>query len=142
MDQLILFSMDKKDWRRYLIFLTGGGLGALLNLAITYFLTEFLLLQYLISYAFGCLANIVFNFLFHQSITFQVYDNFSARFLKSVLASLGAAAGIITLAYFFTEYFGIWYLFSGALAIGIVSLANYFLHKNWVFYYDRGKSEK
>lgn len=121
--------------RRYGVFLIGGGLGALLNLAVTYLLTEFLSVQYLVSYLFGCSLNIVFNFLFHQSVTFGVYDQKARRFLKSVLTSIGAAFVIIILVYFFTEYLKLWYIASGVLAIGITSIINYLFNKSWVFCY-------
>ena len=123
-----------QDLRRFFIFAIGGGIGALINLAVTYFFTEIAGLRYIFSYVIGISVNIVFNFFYHRSITFGIKSELKNRLAKSIFTSVSIGLGIMALVYFFTEVLSVWYIFSGILAIGIMTLANYFVNKRWVFY--------
>ena len=97
------FLFQRTHWKQFIIFLFGGGLGALLNLGMTYFLTEFFGFWYLTAYSFGVISNIVFNFFFHRAITFQEKSNFKKRIARFFLTSVFIGSGIMLLVYVFTD---------------------------------------
>ena len=130
MKKLIFFL---NDIERYIIFILGGALGAILNLGITYILTKYLGFWYLAAYIFGIIVNIVFNFFYHRSITFGTNNKTGQRLMKFIVISIFVAIGILGVVYFFTEVVGISYIISGGIAIALMSLVNYFLNKGWVF---------
>jgi putative flippase GtrA len=122
-----------KNKKQFFVFVAGGGMGALINLAVTSFFTEIMGLSYLISYSVGISANIIFNFFYHRSITFKTKNKFKTRFFKSVFVSMAVGAAVMTLVYIFTEIFGFWYIFSGIIAISVMTLINYIVNNLWVF---------
>lgn len=119
--------------KKFIIFILGGGIGALLNLTTTWFLTDILRLWYLISYVFGGAVNTTFNFFYHQKITFEVKDTIKIRFLKFILVTLGVTLISLSLIYFLTDILHFHYLISGAIVIGGVSIFNFLANKKWVF---------
>ena len=129
----------RQSLTRLFAFLLGGGLGSLLCLIIVFVLTEQAGLKYMPSYGFGVSAAILFNFLFHRSITFRVRDGTKRRMAKFAATSLLIGAGIMALVYTFTEFMGLWYIFSGIAAIAIMSLVNFWINKEWVFSVDEFK---
>jgi len=129
----------RQSLKRLFVFLLGGGIGSLLCLIIVFVLTEQVGLKYMPSYGFGVSAAILFNFLFHRSITFGVRDRIRHRIIKFAATSLLIGAGIMALVYAFTEFLGFWYIFSGIAAITIMSLVNFWINKEWVF--STNKSE-
>ena len=66
-----LSSELKKDLFRYVKFLFGGGLSLLLNLLITYSLTEFLQLWHMLSFGIALGCEILFLFVYHSYVTFR-----------------------------------------------------------------------
>ena len=120
--------------RQFAIFLFGGGTGALINLAVTYFLTEASGLRYIIAYFIGIILNILFNFFYHRAVTFGVRDNIHQRMARFFPVSIFIGGSILLLIYFFTEKLAIWYIYSGIMAIVIMSVINFFINKFWVFF--------
>lgn len=59
------------------------------------------------------------------------------RFLRFLI--MGGLAGSIDLLllYFFTSILGLWYIYSGILSFGIVSIISFVLHKRFTFKNDR-----
>ena len=66
----------KKDLYRYFKFIFGGGLSLLLNLALTYLLTEYLQLWHMLSFAISLTVEILFLFAYHSVITFRKKGKF------------------------------------------------------------------
>lgn len=126
--------------KQLFIFLIGGGIGAAINLSITYFLTEFFGILYLLSYLCGFFIGITFNFLFHRSITFKNKDKTSIRFAKSWSTSIFISIGTMALIYFFTDILLIWYILSGVISITIMSILNYSINKFWVFSHENNNN--
>jgi len=119
--------------KKFIIFVIGGGIGALLNLIITWFLTDILGLWYLISYLFGGVVNTTFNFFYHQRITFGIRGGAKIRFFKFVLVTIGVILISLSLIYFLTDILCIHYLVSGVIVISGVAILNFLINKKWVF---------
>ena len=134
-----------RNIRRYATFITGGGIGLIINLAITAFLTEALGIWHMASYMVGLAANLVFNFAFHRGITFAKKDKTAHRFSLFVPLTLLIIGANWTLVYIFTEKVTLewlvfipilkryYYLLAITGITGIVSIANYILNRKLVF---------
>jgi putative flippase GtrA len=125
--------------KKYIIFMIGGGLGALINLAATYFLVEFLGCWYILAYCIGGALNVAFNFIFHRLVTFSVKDETFFRLTKFIFVNIAISVCLLGLTYWFTDILGLWYIFSGAMAIFIISLLNFAINSIWIF---KEKNEK
>lgn len=123
----------KQSLVKFFVFILGGGIGTLICLLIVFALTEQAGLWYMPSYGVGVSAAVFFNFLFHRSITFSIRDDTKNRMKKFVVTSILIGMGIVALVYIFTEFFGLWHMFSGILAIAIMSVINFWINKKWVF---------
>ena len=137
--------IDKIPHKRFIIFCIGGGLGAIINWFISFFLTTILGIYYLISYTLAQSVNITFNFLWNRHITFKVKSKFTERFVKFMTVSISTAALSILLVYLTKEFvidylykiiiFGqdLNYLAAIIIVTFIVAVINYLLNKIWVF---------
>lgn len=87
---------------KFLIFVTGGGLGWLLNIAVTVLLSRLFGVWHMLAYAIGLVFNISFNFSFHKYVTFGVRTELRHSAIFAVITLLIVAANWL-LVYFFTE---------------------------------------
>ncbi len=115
-------------------FAFGGSVGAVINWAITYALTEYFYLYYLLSNLIGSTMNIMFNFVYHRSITFSVFSDIRRRFVKFLIFSIIILILNISITFTLTEVFGLWYLFSVIIATGIVVVFNFAVNQLYVFF--------
>jgi putative flippase GtrA len=78
---------------RYIHFFLIGTSGILLNLLVTWFLTEFVfgLERYFIAYIIGTAANLLYNFICNTVITFKTRRNHFVRLLRFVVYNLSMA---------------------------------------------------
>lgn len=130
---LRLFETGIKNARRYITFIFGGFLGALLNWTVTYVLTEFAKLWYLFSFMIACICTIIFNFTFHMHITFGVKDAHLKRFTRFIgvyLAIFGLSVGSV---YMLTSTLNVYYMFSIIATTIVISIVNFALNKRFVF---------
>ena len=118
---------------RYLVFITGGGTGMLINLCLTYVLTEFVHLWYMFSYAIGQTVNLLFNFFYHRHITFTVTSRAKERFGKFFLVSLAVISISWLLVLLITEYLNLYYILSIVIVAFFVSIVDFLINKSWVF---------
>ncbi|MCP3682776.1 MAG: glycosyltransferase [bacterium] len=118
---------------RYLVFVVGGGLGMLINLVVTFLLTEFAGLWYMGSYALGLGLNMLFNFFYHRHVTFNVTSRAKERFGKFMIVTVLIVLINWLMVYAITEITGIYYILSIILVTLVVSVINYILNKLWVF---------
>jgi len=127
---MTFFSSDlKSNLFRYIRFLFGGGLSLLLNLGITYLLTEFLHLWHMLSFAIALGCEIMFLFVYHSYVTFRKRGNF--WLFAGVILFI---SGLNWLAvYLLTEILALPYLIAIVLAAGAISLLNYGVNKKVVF---------
>ena len=140
----ILFKLFKR-YKNFIIFIIGGGVGALTNWSISFVLTSLLGLHYVVSYGLAQVINISVNFLWHTFITFKESSEPLKRFVKFIMLSLCTALLSIFLVYVTKEFildnfyhiivwkYDVNYL---AAIIGItfiVSIINYVISKYWIF---------
>lgn len=119
----------KQDLYRYIRFLFGGGLSLLLNLGITYILTEFFQLWHMLSFAIALSFEILFLFVYHSYVTFRKNGKFWLFAAVIIFIS-----GLNWLAvYLLTEVLTLPYLIAIVLAAGVISLLNYGINKKVVF---------
>lgn len=124
--------------KKFVVFGAGGLCGAVINWMITYGMTEYLNVYYIISVVTGCTVNIIFNFLYHRSITFKVYSYVITRFLKFVVVSVLIIGLTTSLTFVFTEIFGLWYLYSAIVAVCIITVLNFVINSYFVFSEAKG----
>ena len=132
-------------FKRYFIFIFGGGVGALVNWLISFLLTSIMGIHYVISYSLAQIANIVVNFIWHRFITFGVKSDSTSRFVKFFIMSILTALISIALVYLVKEFvldylytiilFG-WnlnYLVAIIIITFVISIVNYLISTWWVF---------
>lgn len=119
----------RQDLFRYIRFLFGGGLSLLLNLGITYVLTESFQLWHMLSFAIALGCEIIFLFGYHSVVTFRK----NGKFLLFVLVILFISVLNWLFVYFLTTFFLLPYLIAIVLAAGVISLLNYGINKRVVF---------
>jgi len=113
--------MNAPYLKPFLQFATVGAGGFLLNLAVTFVLTEFAGLWYLLSFIAGTWTNWTWNFLLNSRVTFYGHDR--SRYFFQYIRFLGmySVASIVSmsLVYALTSIMEVYYM----LSIIIVSLA-------------------
>lgn len=128
---------------RYIKFVTGGGLGLLVNLAVTYALTELLDMWFGAAYALGLSANVLFNFMYHRHFTFSQTGQALERLYKFIPLTLAVAAANYLVVRFLTEAFisnageamlGGYYKYAVIIFVTtVLSIMNYAANRLWVF---------
>lgn len=109
--------------------------GMLVNLSIIYFLTEFFGIWYMFSAFFAFLFSMTSNFLLNKSWTFKekLFLDIKKKYLKFSLVSVSSLIVDLSFLFLFTEIFGIYYIVSQILAIGIAFIFNFIGNKIWTF---------
>lgn len=124
-----MFNLVKK----YAIFIFGGGLGALLNLSVTYLLVEFLGMWYIFAYCIGGALSIIFNFTFQRIVTFKIMDDMMKRLGRFIMVSIAISLCMLMSVYILTDILKIWYILSGIISIAFLSIINFSLNMLWIF---------
>lgn len=119
----------RADLFRYIRFLFGGGLSLLLNLGITYVLTEYFNLWHMLSFAIALGCEILFLFSYHSYVTFRKNGKFWLFALVILFISGLNWMGVYAL----TEVLTLPYLIAILLSAGVISLLNYGINKKVVF---------
>ena len=119
----------KKDLFCYVTFLFGGGLSLLLNLGITYSLTEYLHLWHMFSFAVALGCEIFFLFVYHSYVTFRKNGRF--WLFAAVIIFISSLNWLAV--YLLTEILVLPYLIAIVLSAGVISLLNYGINKIVVF---------
>lgn len=112
-----------------------GGIGALVNIGILYWLTEKIGIYYLVSAIFSFIVAMTINFTFNKIWTFKEHIKLEIgkKYLQFGLVSITALLVNLFFLYIFTEMFGIYYIISQILAIGIALIINFLGNKIWTF---------
>ncbi len=124
-----LFLKFKSDLFRYVKFVFGGGIALILNLILTYILTEYLGLWHMISFAIALGLELLFLFIYHTFITFKKRGR---KIIFILIISFISALNWI-LVFILTQELKLHYLISIVLVAGVVSIINYTLNRNLVF---------
>lgn len=119
----------KRDLYKYVKFLFGGGLSLLLNLGITYVLTEYLHLWHMLSFTIALGCEILFLFVYHSYVTFRK----NGKFWLFALVILFISSLNWLAVYALTEVLALPYLIAILLSAGVISLLNYGINKRVVF---------
>ena len=119
----------KKDVYRYITFVFGGVLSLIINLIITYVLTEYLQLWHMLSFSIALGTEILFLFIYHTFITFKKEANFP--FFITIILIISGLNWIAV--YLLSVIIGIQYLIAIILSAGVISIINYLLNRNLVF---------
>ncbi len=122
--------------RRILKFVMVGISGICVNTGILFGLTEFLRIPYLVSAIFAIELSIISNFLLNNMWTWK--DRLKKRLFHRVLQyhiSVGMTALFANwvLLILFTEVFGLYYLLSNLIGIGVGTLFNFVINDLWTF---------
>lgn len=125
------------EFHRFLKFCAVGAVGAVLNLAVLYSLTE-LGVFYLLSGLLGIEAGLLSNFFLNRSWTFKdrqqrglgyvltaLYRDHAVRFVGIVLN--------LAILWLLTSVFGLYYLTSQVVGIGVAMLWNYGGNQWWTW---------
>ncbi len=112
-----------------------GGIGTLVNIVILYLLTEKVGVYYLISAIFSFIVAMSSNFILNKIWTFKEKARLGIgkKYLQFGLVSVLALLVNLFFLYVFTEIFGIYYIISQILAIGIALIINFLGNKIWTF---------
>lgn len=123
------FSPLQRDLFRYIKFLFGGGLSLLLNLGITFILTEYFQLWHMLSFAIALGCEIFFLFGYHSVVTFRR----NGRFWLFVLVILFISVLNWLAVYLLTEVLALPYLIAIVFSALVISVLNYGINKRLVF---------
>ena len=115
-----------------------GGAAFLLNLIITFFLTEYLNFWYLISVVIGTVASWTAMFIFNFFYTFRGHRSEppAKQYFKHILMYLVSAPVGLGLIYLLTSIFGIYYLLSQTLVVGTMAAVSFILSRRFIFRFD------
>jgi dolichol-phosphate mannosyltransferase len=136
LQNLIDYLPYKKDvTKEFFKFAFVGLIGTFINLAILYLLTEKIGVYYLISAIVSFIFAMTSNFIFNKVWTFKesLTKDTGKKYIQFGLVSLIALLINLFFLYLFTEFFGIYYLISQVLAIGLALIINFSWNKVWTF---------
>lgn len=132
--------------KRFIHFFIIGSSGVILNLLITFLLSEFVFLReniylgvkgYTISFIFGTACNLIYNFILHTRITFNVKKNHGKRFVIFICYSILMSSFQVWLNKLLVPVFGSEYhIFADAGIILVFSIVTFLLFKLWLFRKD------
>ena len=118
-------------------FVLVGGVGLLLNLAVTYVCKEYLGLWYLWAFLIGVAANWTCTFFLNSTFTFSGHERsgYGARYALYI-AIYGAALAVNTaIVYVLTSHIGVYYLLSIVIATAITTSITFLFSRKFVFTY-------
>ena len=117
----------------YFQFVFGGGIGLLINIGITSFLTERFGLWYMYAYIVGLSINIIFNFIYHRNITFKIYDRAKRRFVHFIIFTFFITCINWLFVYIATTIYSFYYITSIIIITLIISVINYLTNALLIF---------
>lgn len=127
---LLSLSWRTKEFHRFVKFCIIGGIGGIINIALLHILTEYLGVYYLISGAIAIESGLLSNFIFNKTWTFKDRQIKGSRaimralFRDHIVRSGGILLNIFIL-WFLTSVFGIYYILSQIVGIGIAMIWNF-----------------
>ena len=113
-----------------------GASGVLVNLALLYYLTEFVGLWYFLSYTLAISASITTNFIlnkvwtFRESIDSQKTIVMYAKFVSVSLLGMAIQLGSV---YVLVESYAVYYMLAAIISIGIAGAINFIFNRRWTF---------
>lgn len=125
----------RKELKEFFKFCVVGAVGTIINLSILYILTEKLFVYYLTSAIFSFMIAMTSNFVLNKVWTFgeNIKVEIGKKYLQFGLISILALLINLLFLYVFTEIWGIYYMISQVLSIGIALIINFIGNKIWTF---------
>jgi len=126
---------QKNVVREFFKFALVGLLGTLINIGVLYLFTEFFGVYYVISAIFAFIIAATSNFFFNKVWTFKerISDSIAKKYASFFAVSVTALLVNLFFLYLFTEFFGVYYILSQIIAIGISLIINFLGNKIWTF---------
>ena len=121
--------------KEFIKFGVVGAIGTLINIVLLYLLTEKVGIYYMFSAIFSFIIAMTSNFILNKVWTFRerIKLYVGKKYLQFGLVSVSALLVNLFFLYLFTEIFGIYYILSQTLAIGIALIINFIGNKIWTF---------
>jgi putative flippase GtrA len=112
-----------------------GGITALVDLSLLYFFRERLYLSYWLSVNISFAISIIVNFSLQKFWTFSnlALNLAHTQFAKFILVAIGNMAMNSVIMYALSNIFGFWYLGAQVITIGILSILNFVLYRQFIF---------
>jgi|GEM_PF-4805796 len=114
-------------------FIMGGGVNFVLNTVLTYILTEFLGIYYLVSFMIVQTILVVYGYFYNLLFTFKIKTKSKKRFMKFLLFLVIFYAVNIGLVKIFTDTIKIPYIISIVITIFATTALRFFTYKKFVF---------
>ncbi len=119
----------KADIFRYIKFIFGGGISLVINLILTYLLTQQFQIPFIVSFGIVLLLEILFLFVYHSFVTFKK----KGEFIPFALVIIFITALNFGFVWILTNFLHLYQYLAIILSAGIISVLNYFLNKRLVF---------
>ena len=131
-------SLRSGEFARFVKFCLVGGSGVLVNMGLTWLLTEKAGIFYALSNVIAIETAIITNYLLNYSFTFRDRrvagkKSFIVKMAQFNLVSLGGMIINVGILSFFTEIVGLHYLISNLIGIAGATLWNYFVNNWWTW---------
>ncbi len=127
--------ISKINPKQYFQFITVGGIGVILNLALLFLFTEFIGMYYILSESLAFFIATVNNFILNKVWTFK--ENLKNDPFKKLIQYLGISMIGVTInlsvLFLLVEFFSIWYMIAEIFATAASSVVNYLGNKFWTF---------
>jgi len=134
----IIYEMKRCIPIQLIFYGLSGGAAFLLNLIITFFLTEYLNFWYIISVVMGTVVSWTVMFILNFFYTFRGHrsEPLAKQYLKHILMYVVSAPIGLGLIYLLTSIFGVYYLLSQTLVVGTMAALSFIFSRRFIFRFD------
>lgn|SRR3989344_898395 len=134
----LFLSAITKEFKRYPWFVVVGVFGVILNISLTYLLTEIAEIWYFLSFIIATLITWTTGFFLNSKITFRGHEekNLFTAYIKFLLIYCVFSIPAFVFVYFLTSVLEIQYLISVVVINIVMSLITFLLNKRSVFKYN------
>jgi len=123
------------QFRHYPYFFIIGGLAYGINIGLTFLLTEYIHLWYLLSFIIAALISLTCSFILNSLFTFRGYlrESHPERYALYIGFYIVSALITFALVYILTSIFNIHYLISITVVTLVSSFVTYIVNKKFIF---------
>ena len=133
---LLLFACNSR-FLKFAKFCTVGAIGAVINLAVLYGLTEGLGVWYIVSAAVAAAVAVTSNYFLNKVWTFRYATSgrtaVAVTYTKFITVSIFGMGINLVVLYLLVDRLNIWYISSQIIAISVVAVWNWFGSSVWAF---------
>ncbi|UCE12536.1 MAG: GtrA family protein [Candidatus Heimdallarchaeota archaeon] len=124
--------INNETFLSFFKFCLVGASGTLITLGTEFILTEFFLVWYGLSLSLGWMLGLVNNFCLNRQWTFHsVTGKVFRQLVVYFIITLIALSANLSMTIFLTEVIGFWYFFSSVLSVGVSTVIDYILIRNF-----------